>query len=209
MANNNKTLAAHHTARCLLQRLVYAHHGRELMGFTPPGREPPCPPWEDTARMIRGQLRQGDRPWRGRRSANRCAYEQQSPIRPTGRVRWHHAPKPPVQVRGYMRRLCSCRAPSSLGSPPDQALQGRRAARRDEGPEASAGTHGAAQATLLERMLSRDNMLRAWQRITVNQGAVGMDGLAIDAFPEFARHHGERRRAARDAAPLARQRGCG
>jgi hypothetical protein len=72
---------------------------------------------------------------------------------------------------------------------------------RVEGPEASAGTQGGPQATLLERMRSRDNMRRAWQRVTVNQGAAGMDGMAIGTFPACARHHGERRRAARDTGP--------
>jgi hypothetical protein len=70
---------------------------------------------------------------------------------------------------------------------------------RVEEPEESAGTHGGTQANLLERMLSRENMLRAWQRVKANQGAAGMDGMSLDAFPECARHHWERIRSALEA----------
>jgi RNA-directed DNA polymerase len=39
-------------------------------------------------------------------------------------------------------------------------------------------------------------MLLAWKRVKANQGAAGMDGMSIDAFPEFARQHWERLRSA-------------
>jgi RNA-directed DNA polymerase len=39
-------------------------------------------------------------------------------------------------------------------------------------------------------------MLLAWKRVKANQGAAGMDGISIDAFPEFARQHWERLRSA-------------
>jgi RNA-directed DNA polymerase len=39
-------------------------------------------------------------------------------------------------------------------------------------------------------------MLLAWERVKANQGAAGMDGMSIDAFPEFARQHWERIRSA-------------
>ena len=67
---------------------------------------------------------------------------------------------------------------------------------RVEGPEASEGTHGGAQANLLEQIRSRENMLLAWKRVKANQGAAGMDGMSIDAFPACARQHGERIRSA-------------
>ena len=70
---------------------------------------------------------------------------------------------------------------------------------RVEGPEASVGKPGGTQAKLLERILSRDNMRLAWQRVKANQGAAGMDGMSIDAFPEFARQHWERIRSALEA----------
>jgi RNA-directed DNA polymerase len=78
--------------------------------------------------------------------------------------------------------------------PPTQTPDGRV-----EGPEASVGKHGGTQAHLLERILSRDNRRLAWQRVKANQGAAGMDGMSIDAFPEFARQHWERIRSALEA----------
>ena len=74
---------------------------------------------------------------------------------------------------------------------------------RVEGPEASVGKPGGTQAKLLERILSRDNMRLAWQRVKANQGAAGMDGMSIDAFPEFARQHWERIRSALGAHTLS------
>jgi RNA-directed DNA polymerase len=48
----------------------------------------------------------------------------------------------------------------------------------------------------MEQILSRENMLKAWKRVKASKGAAGMDGMSIDAFPEFARHHWERIRSA-------------
>jgi len=62
--------------------------------------------------------------------------------------------------------------------------------------EASDGKHGEAQVNLLEQILSRENMLLAWKRVKANKGAAGVDGMSIDAFPEFARQHWERIRSA-------------
>ena len=58
------------------------------------------------------------------------------------------------------------------------------------------GKHGEAQVNLLEQILSRENMLSAWKRVKANKGSAGMDGMSIDAFPEFARHYWERIRSA-------------
>jgi RNA-directed DNA polymerase len=40
---------------------------------------------------------------------------------------------------------------------------------------------------LLERILSKENMLKAWKRVKANKGAPGIDNMSIKAFPEFAR----------------------
>ena len=40
---------------------------------------------------------------------------------------------------------------------------------------------------LLEQVLSRPNMQRAWKRVKANKGAPGVDAMAIDQFPAFAR----------------------
>lgn len=39
---------------------------------------------------------------------------------------------------------------------------------------------------LFERVLQRDNILKAWQRVRANQGAAGIDGMTIDEFPAWA-----------------------
>ena len=67
---------------------------------------------------------------------------------------------------------------------------------RVEGMEDSDGKHGDAQAELLERILSRENMLMAWKRVKANKGAAGMDGMSVEGFPEFARQHWDRIRSA-------------
>jgi RNA-directed DNA polymerase len=42
---------------------------------------------------------------------------------------------------------------------------------------------------LLERMLSRPNMLKAWERVKANKGAPGMDNMPVEEFLTFAREH--------------------
>jgi len=42
---------------------------------------------------------------------------------------------------------------------------------------------------LLERILSRENMLKAWKRVKANKGAPGIDGVTIEEFPEYLRQH--------------------
>ena len=37
---------------------------------------------------------------------------------------------------------------------------------------------------LLERILSQQNMVLAWKRVRANQGAAGVDGIAIGDFPD-------------------------
>jgi len=47
---------------------------------------------------------------------------------------------------------------------------------------------------LLERVLSRENMQRAWKRVRANKGAPGIDGITIEEFPELARLNWDRTR---------------
>ncbi|MCD6261635.1 MAG: hypothetical protein J7J52_01250 [Deltaproteobacteria bacterium] len=42
---------------------------------------------------------------------------------------------------------------------------------------------------LLERILSRENMLKAWKRVKANKGTAGVDKMSIADFPEYARTH--------------------
>jgi RNA-directed DNA polymerase len=47
----------------------------------------------------------------------------------------------------------------------------------------------------LEQILSRENMLRAWQRVKANRGAAGIDDMSIADFPAWARQHWDRIRS--------------
>jgi len=44
---------------------------------------------------------------------------------------------------------------------------------------------------LLEQILSRENMQKAWKRVKANKGKPGIDHMSVDDFPEFARSHWE------------------
>jgi RNA-directed DNA polymerase len=39
---------------------------------------------------------------------------------------------------------------------------------------------------LMERILLRENMQQAWQRVRSNQGALGSDGMRLEDFPAYA-----------------------
>jgi len=45
---------------------------------------------------------------------------------------------------------------------------------------------------LLEQMLSRDNMRKAWKRVKANKGAPGIDDMSVGQFPEYGRTHWDR-----------------
>jgi RNA-directed DNA polymerase len=45
---------------------------------------------------------------------------------------------------------------------------------------------------LLERILSRENMLLAWKRVKANKGVSGIDGITIEDFPDYLRKHWHR-----------------
>lgn len=84
---------------------------------------------------------------------------------------------------------------------------------RDEGPNSEKGKGPVSSATvmnptggaddrrvavkpdpdehLLEQILSRPNMLKAWERVKANKGAPGIDKMPIDDFMAFAREHWE------------------
>lgn len=42
---------------------------------------------------------------------------------------------------------------------------------------------------LMERVLDRDTMNRAWHRVRANKGAAGVDGISIDVLPSWMRLH--------------------
>lgn len=45
------------------------------------------------------------------------------------------------------------------------------------------------QDDLLEKMLSRENLLRALKRVRQNAGAAGVDGMTAEELPEWLKHH--------------------
>jgi RNA-directed DNA polymerase len=49
---------------------------------------------------------------------------------------------------------------------------------------------------MMERALDRENLNRAWRRVRSNAGAPGIDGMTVEAFPEFFRKHWPHVRAA-------------
>ena len=50
-------------------------------------------------------------------------------------------------------------------------------------------TQPALHDDVMERVLDRANLRRAWKRVKANRGAPGIDGMRIEDFAEFARSH--------------------
>ena len=50
--------------------------------------------------------------------------------------------------------------------------------------------------TMMEQVLDRENLQRAWQRVKSNAGAPGVDGMSVEDLPAFARAHWPRIRSA-------------
>lgn len=45
---------------------------------------------------------------------------------------------------------------------------------------------------MIEQVCAMENLERAWRRVRANAGAPGVDGMTVEAFPAFWRHHGAR-----------------
>jgi RNA-directed DNA polymerase len=58
---------------------------------------------------------------------------------------------------------------------------GAEARRRDTQP--------ALHVVLMEQVVASENLQRAWRQVKANKGAPGIDGMAIEDFPAFAREH--------------------
>lgn len=83
------------------------------------------------------------------------------------------------------------------GSNHVEDIQANTAGRRGEGECRHDGKHGDSQEqTMMERILAPDNLAQAWKRVKANKGAPGIDGMTIEAFPDFCRTHWPRIRQA-------------
>ena len=51
------------------------------------------------------------------------------------------------------------------------------------------GKEPALNEHLLEKVLSPENLQTAWKRVRRNKGAPGIDGMSIEAFPEFMKDY--------------------
>jgi RNA-directed DNA polymerase len=47
----------------------------------------------------------------------------------------------------------------------------------------------ALKRDVFERILARENLMRAWQRVQANKGAAGCDDVSVPDFPAWARAH--------------------
>ena len=48
----------------------------------------------------------------------------------------------------------------------------------------------ALSEDLMERVLTPENLRKAWHQVKTNHGAPGVDGMTIEDFPAFARSTG-------------------
>ncbi len=79
----------------------------------------------------------------------------------------------------------------------EQTLTTSNASLTPAGEDApAAGTHRALRQDeaktsqeLLEAVLARDNLARAWARVKSNKGAPGIDGVTVEDWPAHAREH--------------------
>jgi RNA-directed DNA polymerase len=47
----------------------------------------------------------------------------------------------------------------------------------------------ALSEDLMERILTSENLRKAWRQVKANPGAPGVDGMTVEDFPVFAREH--------------------
>jgi len=62
--------------------------------------------------------------------------------------------------------------------------------RASQAARASRETTTTAGTSLMDEVLHQETLTRAWKQVRANQGAPGVDGITIDAFPAWYREHG-------------------
>ena len=68
----------------------------------------------------------------------------------------------------------------------------RKSGRSGEVPTAVSGTERSGASGLMERVLSRPNLLAALKRVRKNKGSAGVDGMTVDELPDWLRAHWSR-----------------
>ena len=75
----------------------------------------------------------------------------------------------------------------------DKAAPGRtrssRSLRQADRAERRMTRVHALEHHLLEQIVTRDNLVRAWKRVKANKGAAGVDAITVQDFPSWAREH--------------------
>lgn len=74
----------------------------------------------------------------------------------------------------------------------DNTADRRKSESKRPGAESAKGT----ERNMMEQILAPENLNAAWQRVRRNQGAPGVDGITIEAFPAILREHTESLRQA-------------
>jgi len=83
------------------------------------------------------------------------------------------------------------------GSDRVEDIRADTASRRGQDECRHDGKHGNPQEqTMMERILAPANLIAAWQQVKANKGAPGIDGMTVEAFPDFCREHWPRIRQA-------------
>jgi group II intron reverse transcriptase/maturase len=73
--------------------------------------------------------------------------------------------------------------------------EARRVERSDEASLAVRGNEHSGVGDLMERVVERDNLVRALKRVRSNKGSAGIDGMSVEELPEYLRGNWERIRA--------------
>jgi len=87
------------------------------------------------------------------------------------------------------------RVKSSRNASASRLVPGARLSRDESAVGERDEPESSANITLLERVLTRANLRRALKQVRSNQGAPGIDGMTVDALPEYLRAHWQEIRA--------------
>lgn len=77
---------------------------------------------------------------------------------------------------------------------PESQLEGSRRNRQEEGLGASSAAakrdHSLTEAMqLMEAVVTRENMLKAYARVKANKGSAGIDKMSVEQLADFLKEH--------------------